>query len=266
MITTSHKNINLLQGRAADLIAELADADILADLILLDPPWPYAKKISGSGVGASDHFPCMGFDEIMQDIKDSRGLCSPGGRALLWSTNSQDPEIASHMRFERKGSATTAHLGAWKWISGGAWVKPVRNRGAVYSEPAPGSPGMGFHGRSSECEPWSYLTPDDTEEVIAKWKVLLGNSPHRRADVPGVWTARSLGHSQKPVDLLTRMITGWVPEGGVVLDLYAGWGSAAIATLRAGGGRKYYGAEVFWPNADRILERVREEVENGPKD
>jgi site-specific DNA-methyltransferase (adenine-specific) len=51
------------------------------------------------------------------------------------------------------------------------------------------------------------------------------------------------GHSEKPVDWQTDWVKAWCPPGGTVLDLYAGRGSVALAVLRAGGGRKYVGAE-----------------------
>ena len=63
----------------------------------------------------------------------------------------------------------------------------------------------------------------------------------KRADAVSPSSARQLLDA---VGWQAEMIRRWCPPGDLVLDLYAGMGSVARATLRAGEGRRYVGAEI----------------------
>ena len=206
----------------AELLADLSERGVRVDCVVADPPWAYDQRISGSGLGAEDHYACLSMADILDHMRAARRLAVPGSRCLLWTTWAMLPAFAM-AGGSTNGEATP---GGWRWISGGSWAKmaePDEDGGGR------GQPGIGYHLRSSESEP--YLC-------------LLGPGPHARADVPGSWTTTSGRHSEKPVDLQARIIAGWCPPGGLVLDLYAGLGSVARAVRRAGGGRRYVGAEI----------------------
>jgi hypothetical protein len=51
-------------------------------------------------------------------------------------------------------------------------------------------------------------------------------------------------HSRKPAQWQAQMIRRWVPNRGLVLDLYAGLGSVAEAVIYAGQQIRYLGAEI----------------------
>ena len=58
------------------------------------------------------------------------------------------------------------------------------------------------------------------------------------------WVEPPRQHSRKPSAWMAQWIRRWVPEGGLVLDPYAGLGSVAEAVVLAGGGRRYLGTEI----------------------
>lgn len=210
----------------AVLLADLAAKGERVDLVVADPPWAY--NVSGSGA-ADDHYECLPLGAIREHMESARSLAAPGSRCLLWTTWAFLPAVTGWA--VRYAGSDRVDLGGWRWVSGGSWCK---SDAPDEDGDRQGPPGMGYHLRSSQSEPFL---------------VLAGPGPHARADVPGAWVEASDGyHSSKPIAWQTYAVRGWCPPGGLVLDLYAGLGSVARAVGRAGGGRRYCGAEV---DADR---------------
>lgn len=62
--------------------------------------------------------------------------------------------------------------------------------------------------------------------------------------------------AEKPVELLDRLVRWCVPNGGAVLDPFAGSGSAGVAAVSAG--RRYLGCEILADDAAVAERRIRE--------
>ena len=209
----------------AELLADLAARGERVDLVVADPPWSYDQRISGSGLGAEDHYACLSHADILDHLRAARRLAAPGSRCLLWTTWAMLPAVTGWVA--RYPDSDRVDLAGWRWVSGGSWCKAEAPDDEGRRQ---GQPGMGYHLRSSESEPFL---------------VLAGPGPHARADVPGAWVEAGDGyHSSKPIAWQTYAVRGWCPPGGLVLDLYAGLGSVARAVRRAGEGRRYVGAEI----------------------
>lgn len=71
-----------------------------------------------------------------------------------------------------------------------------------------------------------------------------GGHCDRSAALRNAWVEPPREHSRKPAAWMACWIRRWVPEGGLVLDPYAGLGSVAEAVILAGGGRRYLGTEI----------------------
>jgi hypothetical protein len=226
-------SIDLRCADTADVIATLAPDSV--DLVFIDPPWEYAQSISGSGVGASDHYICLPMSTILAHLAAIRTKMRKGGRCVLWTTHSQEPELSLHLT---RGDDDKAYLAGWRYVSGGSWAKV----GEDESRGGRGAPGIGYHCLSSEAEPW--------------W-LLLGDGPHDRANVAGCRViprhrGRGEQHSAKPLEYQREMVRGWCPPGGLVYDVYAGLGSVAAACKLEG--RNYIGAEI---DPERHAEAMR---------
>jgi len=189
----------------------------IADLVVGDPPWTYAQQFSGSH--ASDHYPCLS-TKLIADFLDQL----PGHRLALWMTFPLLDEW-------------TRRTSQWTWgsiRSAGTWVKSLPEDRGHY--------GPGYHWAGcAEC-------------------VLLytrGAAYNNRSKLRNAWVARPTEHSVKPVDWMTQWVQRWVPNGGMVTDPFAGFGSVAMAVKQAGGRRRYMGAEIQAQVHARAVQRIR---------
>lgn len=118
----------------------------------------------------------------------------------------------------------TEATNGWRWggpTTGGAWTKSGEDDTGHY--------GQGFH--------WAGCS-----ELV----LVYTDSPHTDRSVPlrNAWVEPPGLHSRKPAAWQAQWIRRWVPEGGLVLDPFAGLGSVAEAVLLAGGSRRYLGTEI----------------------
>ena len=209
----------------AELLADLAARGERVDLVVADPPWAYPQRLGGSG--AEDHYACLSHADILDHLRAAHRLAAVGSRCLLWTTWAMLPSFTLAAG-STNGEATP---GGWRWISGGSWCKVAEADDDGHRN---GAPGIGYHLRSSESEPFLCL---------------LGPSPHARSLLRGAalqekHRGRGERHSEKPIAWQSECVAAWCPPGGLVLDLYAGLGSVARAVRRAGEGRRYVGAEI----------------------
>jgi DNA modification methylase len=58
----------------------------------------------------------------------------------------------------------------------------------------------------------------------------------------------------KPQFVLQRMISAYSPQGGVVMDIFSGSGSMAVASMETG--RSFIGCELHKEYYDKSLERL----------
>jgi hypothetical protein len=193
----------------ADLLASLPDQ--AAHLVIADPPWDYVQHHGASR--ADNHYACLRTSRIAAHVSEAARV---GRRLALWCTF---PLLGEWM-------ATETPWG--RPVTGGAWVKS--REGDEEQPDGNGHFGQGYH--------WSGCA-----ELVLIYTL---DGPHTDRSVPvrNAWLAGPQRHSAKPVPWQAQWIRKWVPEGGLVVDLYAGLGTVAQAVKLAGGGRRYVGAEV----------------------
>lgn len=175
-----------------------------ADLVIADPPWRYRGAVD-SGTVPTDHYTDLATDEIA---------------AMLRPLRARVPLLALWV--------TWPLLGEW-WR---AWDEdPVT--GAAWTKSGPGDTGMYGAG---------YWFAGCSEPMLLYSSG--GGYRDPAAMLRGAWVEPPEEHSRKPVAWMVQMIRRWVPEGGLVLDPFAGLGSVAEAVMLAGGGRRYLGTEL----------------------
>lgn len=173
-----------------------------ADLVMADPPWSYSLNL-GEKLPA-DHYAGLSTADIAAHVREAASYAREGARLALWCTF---PLLAEWMAHD---------LGAWQYKTGGGWLKQ-------------GGTGQGYHWRG------------DAEVVLVY--VRRGAGSGRPLEVIRNGHASKRGkHSAKPIGWQRAMIRAWSPPGGLVLDMYAGLGSVAVAC--AVEGRRYIGWEI----------------------
>jgi len=188
-----------------------------AALVIADPPWSYRRSHGTSR--ADDHYHTLSTEQIASHLDQASQV---GWRLALWITGPLLGEWAEHKL--RWGPVVTA----------GAWIKSREDDSGHY--------GQGYH--------WAGCV----EHVLIYTS--SGSHTDRSSPLRNGWQEAPGEHSAKPIGWQTQWIRRWVPEGGLVVDLYAGLGSVAHATLLAGGGRRYVGCDLDPARHARALESI----------
>ena len=216
-------------------VAEVLAVASGARLVVADPSWSYSKgmwsMIGAGGDGLTGAAIADSVGEQYQSIPDSAivahldaayDCCATDARLAVWYTWPKDAEW------------TEAGGAGKRWgprKSGGAWLKT-------------GQVGVGYHWRG-QTEPVALFTKGATGRPL---ECLLNGY----ASVPDE-------HSYKPVEWQRAWIRAWTSPGDLVLDLYAGLGSVAVACALEG--RRYIGAEIDPERHRRAVLRVQHVLE-----
>lgn len=227
-------------GDAMKLLTELDDDTV--DAVITDPPYSSGgafrsdrqgsaqSKYLGSGALSADRLP-----DFHGDSRTERGL-------LLWSSL----WLAECWRVAKPGAAIAIFCdwrslptfsdalqsGGWSWRGVGVWVKPQHR-----TRPTRG-------GLWNDCE-----------------FILWGSKGPRTSAVclPGTWhvaapdSTSRLHITEKPQAVLEDLVR-LAPEGGTVLDPFAGSASAGVAALTQR--RRYIGFELSGEYSALALERL----------
>ena len=109
-------------------------------------------------------------------------------------------------------------------------------------------------------KPYCFKGVTEYEDDEGKWYTL--------ASLRDIWDISMLGRTkkervgyptQKPLELLERVITASCPEGGIVLDPFCGCATTCVAAERLG--RRWVGVDVSKKAFDLVQERMKKEVE-----
>lgn len=181
--------------------------DVLRDLRgagarLVHADPPWRYEHQGHGAAAA-HYSTMPMPEIVSDLELAYDACAPDALLVLWCTWAMLPEWLSQ-------------TDGWRWgpvVTAGAWHKI-------------GGLGTGRLWRGC-TEP---VLVYERGRVLPEVAISAGHSSTR------------LRHSEKPELWLRSWLSAWVPEGGLVLDPYAGLAPMARACARMR--RRYVGVEI----------------------
>ncbi len=218
--------IDLRQCGIDDIFDEVSGARI----VFCDPPWTYSNSGDKTRSAAS-HYPCLTMDDIVRHVRRSYDCAADDAYLVIWATF---PLLAEWM------AASTEEAIKWRYVTGGAWAKT-------------GAPGSGFHWRGN-AEPILIYRKGKPRPVTTK----LLRSTHVTEQHRGKHSksGEALAHSEKPIAYQANMVEVWSNPGDLILDIYAGLCSVGRAVMRAGGGRRYIGAEIDPERYRRAVDRL----------
>ena len=207
----------------ADLLREVRGAK----LVIADPPWQYSQSPGVANPEENDIFAGLSDPEIVAHLDATFDCAGPDARLAVWYTFPKDQEWSEAGNAGKRWGGRT---------SGGAWIKSPHV-------------GVGYHWRGW-VEPVALFTKGTTGRPNhTAGTGLFGNGHISAPDE----------HSYKPVAWMRRWIRAWTDPGDLVLDVYAGLGSVAVACALEG--RRYVGAEIDPERHRRAGLRVADEVE-----
>jgi hypothetical protein len=180
-----------------------------ADVCIADPAWSYDQKFGATT--AHDHYSCMSIHEIAAVL-----LAVRARRLVLWLTW---PMMDAWSAYAFSSREWKARWGLAK--TGGSWHKSSPDNTGHF--------GPGYHWAGCS-EPVKVYTCD-------------GSYTDRSVALRNAWFERPNEHSRKPVMWQAQMIRKWCPEGGLVVDPFAGLASSGEAVVLAGKGRRWFGVE-----------------------
>ena len=207
-----YPDIEIRLGSVEELLSSLSGSQDRPALIVADPPWRY-QQAPGHSANPENHYTTQTELEIAQNIYRAHSIAGSKCRLALWCT-------FPFLELWRDAIGKQPGSFPWRYVSGGTWVKP-------------GSPGTGYHWIGGAELVLLYVKGSG---LVTRWdSPLPGN-------LRNYWSARSTGHSEKPVEWMERWLHRWTEPGDLVLDLYAGLAPLARACLATG--RRYLGAEI----------------------
>lgn len=175
-----------------------------ARLVIADPPWQYGNNPGVSNPEEEGIYQGLSDQMIATHLDQSYACALSDSRLAVWYTWPKDAEWRAAGEAGRWGQRKT----------GGAWLKT-------------GYVGVGYHWRGQ------------TEPVAI---YVRGSCGRPNECILNGWASNAEEHSAKPIAWMRAWIRAWTEPGDLVLDLYAGLGSVAVAcTLE---GRRYVGAEI----------------------
>lgn len=189
-----------------------------ADLVIADPPWTYTGGHSApAATDPSDHYRVLPTSVIARHV---RAVARQAPLLALWVTW---PLLAEWWSaWEASAPEDWGAAGRKGPVTGLAWVKSGADNGGHY--------GSGY---------WAAGCSEPV--LLYSWG---GGHTDRAVPLRGAHVEPPGEHSRKPARWMAQWIRRWVPEGGLVLDPYAGLGGVAEAVILAGGGRRYLGTEI----------------------
>lgn len=234
----------LYMGDALAVLRELPDATV--DAVITDPPYSSGGMVRGDRANGDLDAKYVrstsqgNWATFTGDNRDQRGyaywcalwlgealrVTKPGGACLLFTDWRQLP-------------ATTDALqaGGWVWRGIVPWHKPTAR------------PALGKFTASCEYVVWgsSGPRPQDTGCLPGFYQA---NPPREREHM-----------TQKPIDVM-RSLVRIAPEGGIVLDPFAGSGTTGVAALIEG--RRFIGVELTEHYANVAAGRLNTAVSKPP--
>ncbi len=111
-------------------------------------------------------------------------------------------------------------------------------------------------------KPYRFKGVTEYEDAEGKWYTLASQRDIWDISMLGRTKKERVGYpTQKPLELLERVITASCPEDGIVLDAFCGGGTTCVAAERLG--RRWVGVDVCEKAFDLVQERMKKEVTVG---
>lgn len=230
----------LYRGDAMAVLYELPSASV--DAVITDPPYSSGGQFRGDRMQdvhtkyvASDSTSGHSLTAFAGDNRDQRGyaywcalwlaeclrLTKPGGVCALFTDWRQLPTTTDVLQ-----------SGGWVWRGIVPWHKPN------------GRMTQGRYANTCEYVVWGTCGPREWEASETLPGFFQVNSPRDRDHI-----------TQKPLAVMRELVR-IVPEGGTVLDPFAGSGTTGVAALVEH--RRFVGVELMGQHAETAANRLRE--------
>jgi len=209
----------VLRGDCLDLLRDVEPRSV--DLVLADPPYSSGGQSIGARSAATGRKYVSGGVDFSGDNRDQRSWYRWMSWWLGLALKAAKPgSICALFTDWRQLPTTTDALqaGGWVWRGVSAWSKQTNVR-----------PQLGRPLQSCEFIAWGTAGPRDIEGKVGPG-THFGDAPREREH-----------QTEKPVALLREWVR-LAPEGGLVLDPFAGSGSTGEAAILEG--RRFLGMEL----------------------
>ncbi len=243
-VLTGRARWHVAQGDSLAWLRALPDAS--ADAVVTDPPYSSGGAFRGDRVHATTRkymtsTTRLRYPEFSGDNRDQRSFAH---WCALW--------LAEALRVAKPG-AVLVQFSDWRQVpsttdavQAGGWVW----RGvAVWDKTEACRPALGRYAAQAEFVVWGSKGPFVPRPGLGK--------------VPGVFREavrpREKRHIAGKPTALMQALLAVCPEGGVVLDTFAGSATTGVAALRTG--RRFLGCELDGACADLARERLAAEAD-----
>ena len=251
-------DVSLYNEDFFDGVARLADASV--DLVIADPPYGLGKDYGNDSDRRSGEeylaFSRRWIDAVLPKLKAN-------GSLYVFLTWQYAPEVFSYLK--------TRLLMVNEII----WDRRVPSMGGSTRKFSSVHDNIGFfvNSRDYHFDVDAVRIPYDAETKKARSRsIFVGKKWLEQGYNPkDVWSVSRLHRqhaeredhpTQKPLEIIERMVLASCPTGGIVLDPFMGSGTSAAAAIRHG--RRFVGFELN-PDYFGIVEKRVAEARNGEK-
>jgi site-specific DNA-methyltransferase (adenine-specific) len=231
-----------------DYLQSLASESV--DMVLTDPPYFKIVKNDWDNQWKTEQ---EYLNWCLKWTRECIRVLKPGGSMIVWGTDKTDTYLNYRILVNGMKPGLTHHYqGVWSYEWGAKSKKNITTKHELWNHWTKGKP-FTFNGDDIRI-------PYKMQNNTYRGK----NTNHPLGKIPtSVWEKNNITTSKehcgwhpttKNLFILDRMIRAYTNPGEVVLDIFSGSGSTAIACERAG--RRFWGCEKDADYYNKSLERI----------
>ena len=231
-----------------DYLQSLASESV--DMVLTDPPYFKIVKNDWDNQWKTEQ---EYLNWCLKWTRECIRVLKPGGSMIVWGTDKTDTYLNYRILVNGMKAGLTHHYqGVWSYEWGAKSKKNITTKHELWNHWTKGKP-FTFNGDDIRI-------PYKMQNNTYRGK----NTNHPLGKIPtSVWEKNNITTSKehcgwhpttKNLFILDRMIRAYTNPGEVVLDIFSGSGSTAIACERAG--RRFWGCEKDADYYNKSLERI----------
>jgi len=232
-----------------DYLQSLASESV--DMVLTDPPYFKIVKNDWDNQWKTEQ---EYLNWCLKWTRECIRVLKPGGSMIVWGTDKTDTYLNYRILVNGMKPGLTHHYqGVWSYEWGAKSKKNITTKHELWNHWTKGKP-FTFNGDDIRI-------PYKMQNNTYRGK----NTNHPLGKIPtSVWEKNNITTSKehcgwhpttKNLFILDRMIRAYTNPGEVVLDIFSGSGSTAIACERAG--RRFWGCEKDADYYNKSLERIK---------
>ena len=232
-----------------DYLQSLASESV--DMVLTDPPYFKIVKNDWDNQWKTEQ---EYLNWCLKWTRECIRVLKPGGSMIVWGTDKTDTYLNYRILVNGMKPGLTHHYqGVWSYEWGAKSKKNITTKHELWNHWTKGKP-FTFNGDDIRI-------PYKMQNNTYRGK----NTNHPLGKIPtSVWEKNNITTSKehcgwhpttKNLFILDRMIRAYTNPGEVVLDIFSGSGSTAIACERAG--RRFWGCEKDEDYYNKSLERIK---------